>query len=221
MKSPRTARPFILSQTGWMQSLYHQRCSCVINEMDEKVKERAHALSSQPTMTLVAIAVRTRTIPLFPTVQHHEGETLPRYRGVVSCFERPEIALWIGCNYTPLVRSVGQDAIGEREPIIAATKDRHPVVVEKNLTTGFFQRRGKETSPKIGDMTRGDFEIPRSHLFRSGIMWSGLLRSGIVWPGIERSRSVGVLPSSVRLRLENFFASLERDRLRRGGSVFR
>ncbi|GFS59481.1 hypothetical protein NPIL_612271 [Nephila pilipes] len=79
---------------------------------------------------------------------------------------------------TPLVRSVRHNAVGEREPIVAATKDLHPVVVEKHLGMGFIPRRGKETSPKSGDMISWDFEIPWSGLYRSGIVRSGLLRSG-------------------------------------------
>ncbi|GFT37648.1 hypothetical protein NPIL_329411 [Nephila pilipes] len=78
MKRLRTARPFILSQTGWGRSLRHQRCSRVINGMDGKVQERAHALRRQPTMTFVAIAIRTRALLLFPMVERHEGEALPR-----------------------------------------------------------------------------------------------------------------------------------------------
>ncbi|GFT11638.1 hypothetical protein NPIL_486701 [Nephila pilipes] len=50
------------------RSLLHQRCSRVINGMDGKVQERAHALRRQPTMTFVAIAVRTRALLLFPMV---------------------------------------------------------------------------------------------------------------------------------------------------------
>ncbi|GFS90403.1 hypothetical protein NPIL_137711 [Nephila pilipes] len=142
------------------RSLRHQRCSRVINGMDGKVQERAHALRRQPTMTFVAIAIRTRSLLLFPMVERHEDRTNV---DVSETFRQGLDA--------PLVRSVGHDAVGEREPIVAATKDRHPMVVEKNLGTGFFPRRRKETSPKSRDMTRWGFEIPWSGLWRSGLLF--------------------------------------------------
>ncbi|GFT31776.1 hypothetical protein NPIL_657681 [Nephila pilipes] len=81
MRRPRTTRPFILSQTGYERDLLHQRCSRVIYGDDGKVKERAHTLYPQPTMTFVAIAILTRANVLFPMVQSHDGEELPRGQG--------------------------------------------------------------------------------------------------------------------------------------------
>ncbi|GFT33161.1 hypothetical protein NPIL_640201 [Nephila pilipes] len=128
MRRLRTTCPFILSQTrcGW--GLLHQRCSIVINGIDGEVKERAHALSRQPTMTLVAIAIWTRANVLFPMIENHDGEALPRGQGCV-----------------------GHEAVRECEAIIASTKDCYPVVVEKNLGTGFLMKKGNVSQKWVYD----------------------------------------------------------------------
>ncbi|GFT52304.1 hypothetical protein NPIL_215471 [Nephila pilipes] len=63
---------------------------------------------------------------------------------------------------TPLVESVGHDTVREREAIVAANKDYHPVVVEKKLGTGFFPRRRKKRLPKaeLDRLCRGG-SVPR------------------------------------------------------------
>ncbi|GFU06915.1 hypothetical protein NPIL_304401 [Nephila pilipes] len=120
-----------VGKTGCERGSRHQRCSRVMNGIDRELKERAHALSRQPTITLVTIQYRHGPISSFPGFR---VTMVRRFQGdrVGKTF-RPGLG-------TPLVQSFGHDAIFELEAIVAATKDRHPLVVEKNLGTGFFPR---------------------------------------------------------------------------------
>ncbi|GFS44570.1 hypothetical protein NPIL_498161 [Nephila pilipes] len=56
----RTTRPFIQSQTGCGRGFGHQNCLGVINGVDGKMQNRAHALGSQLTMTFLTVTEGTR-----------------------------------------------------------------------------------------------------------------------------------------------------------------
>ncbi|GFS46806.1 hypothetical protein NPIL_478451 [Nephila pilipes] len=62
MKRLRTARPFILSQTGWGRSLRHQRCSRVINGIGWESAGACSCLAS-PVNDDIRCDCSTDTIP--------------------------------------------------------------------------------------------------------------------------------------------------------------